>query len=108
MNLDRVITLQQPTSSRNNSGQYVLAYATARTAYAALNPTTAKEDNSGAQLYGQQVVRWAIRYATDVQHNWRVVHEYDGITDTYEIVGIMHNARRTYTTLIARLREYEQ
>jgi head-tail adaptor len=72
--------------------------------YAALNPTNAKEDNSGAQLYEERVVRWMIRTHASVQHDWRVIHN----GEEFEIIGILPNGRRTYQTLICKYRDNEQ
>jgi SPP1 family predicted phage head-tail adaptor len=104
MNLDRVIELHAPTTTRNLSGQYVTTFATQGNFYAALNPTTAREDNSGSQMYGLEVVRWAVRYNDAIKHTWRVIHN----NDEYDVIGIMHNGRRTYTTLICKLRDNDQ
>lgn len=99
MNLDREIQLHAPTTTQNSSGQYKQSFASQGDFYAALNPTTAREDNSGAQLYGLEVARWAIRYNTDVKYTWRVVHN----GDSWQVLGILHNGRKTYTTLICKL-----
>ena len=104
MNLDRRIELHQKVTSRNSSGQYLSTYTLHSTVYAALNPTNAKEDNSGAQLYEERVVRWMIRTHASVQHDWRVIHN----GEEYEIIGILPNGRRTYQTLICKYRDNEQ
>lgn len=99
MNLDRQVQLLAPATTRNNSGQYVISYTSQGDFYAALNPTYAREDNSGQQLIGVELVRWAVRYNEDVKHSWRVLHG----TDNWQVIGIMHNGRKTYTTLICKL-----
>jgi len=104
VNLDRRIELHQKVTSRNSSGQYLSTYTLHSTVYAALNPTNAKEDNSGAQLYEERVVRWMIRTHASVQHDWRVIHN----GEEYEIIGILPNGRRTYQTLICKYRDNEQ
>lgn len=104
MNLDRRINLLEPTTTRNNSGQYVLTYAVNSEVYAALNYTRANEDNSGWQLYGYSVVRWTIRYNANILHNWRVEHN----GEEYDIQGIIPDVRRTYMTLICKLRDNDQ
>lgn len=104
MNLDRRIELHQKVTSRNSSGQYLSTYTLHSTVYAALNPTNAKEDNSGAQLYEERVVRWMIRTHASVQHDWRVIHN----GEEFEIIGILPNGRRTYQTLICKYRDNEQ
>ena len=101
MNLDRVIELHAPTTTRNLSGQYVTTYSKQGSFYAALNPTTAREDNSGSQLYGLEIVRWVVRYNEDIRYTWRVLHN----DDEYDIIGILPNGRRTYSTLICRHRD---
>lgn len=104
MNLDRRIELHQKVTTRNSSGQYLSTYTLHSTVYAALNPTNAKEDNSGAQLYEERVVRWMIRTHASVQHDWRVIHN----GEEFEIIGILPNGRRTYQTLICKYRDNEQ
>ena len=104
MNLDRRIELHEKVTTRNSSGQYLSTYTLHSTVYAALNPTNAKEDNSGAQLYEERVVRWMIRTHASVQHDWRVIHN----GEQFEIIGILPNGRRTYQTLICKYRDNEQ
>jgi len=104
VNLDRRIELHQKVTTRNSSGQYLSTYTLHSTVYAALNPTNAKEDNSGAQLYEERVVRWMIRTHASVQHDWRVIHN----GEEFEIIGILPNGRRTYQTLICKYRDNEQ
>lgn len=104
MNLDRRIELHEPTTTRNNSGQYVNSYALFNTVYAALNPTTANEDNSGWQLYGFEIVRWVVRFDAAIKHTWRVIHN----SDEYEIKGILPDGRKNYLTLICKLRDNDQ
>jgi len=103
MNLDRRIELHELVTSRNTSGQYVKSFQLVNTVAAALNPSYSSENNSGDQLYGFVVVRFVIRYNTDVKHTWRVKHN----GDTYDIVGILPDGRRVYSTLICRIRDNE-
>ena len=111
MNLDRRIELHQKVTTRNSSGQYLSTYTLHSTVYAAENPITARvnpmsagEDNSGAQLYEYRIVRWVIRTHASVQHDWRVIHN----GEEFEIIGILPNGRRTYQTLICKYRDNEQ
>ena len=104
MNLDRIVQLLQPTVTRNNSGQYVESFSSVGDFYAALNPTTAREDNSGSQLYAVEVARWVVRYNTTVDHTWRLTHN----GKDHQIIGILHNGRKTYTTLICKALDNEQ
>lgn len=104
MNLDRRIELHEPTTSRNNSGQYLTSYALHSVVSAALNPSYANKDNSGWQMYGYQVFRFVIRYNPTVKHTWRVIHN----AEEFEITGILPDGRRTYQTLICKLRENDQ
>lgn len=104
MNLDRRIELYQLSLTRNNSGQYVKSFVLDSEVSAALNPSYSSENNSGDQLYGFVVVRFVIRYNSAIKHTWRVKHN----DELYDVIGVLPDGRRVYTTLICRLRDNEQ
>ena len=101
MNLDRRLELYQETTSRNNSGQYVKAYELTDTVWGALNPLVSTETFEANQKYGYAVVQFVIRYNTAVKHSWQLKHN----GDKYNVLGVLHNNRRVYTTLVCKIRD---
>ena len=93
MTLDRRIILQQPTVTKNNSGQVKRAFASAGTFYAQI-----VQAHEGVETFVNQqdiskvVYTWRLRYQTTIKASWKL--QYD--SENYDIVSIAPEGRRRY------------
>jgi SPP1 family predicted phage head-tail adaptor len=97
--LDTRITLQEPTTSRDDFGQSTQTFAGVASVWAQRRDISAKETTESDQRVASTRTEWTIRWRSDVRETWRVVLK-TGRTDTWEIVGILELGRREGLRLI--------
>ena len=88
--LDRRITIQSPTSTRDGAGQPVEAWALLATVWARVEHLRGKEPFQGQEFNAQRTSVFTIRYRTDLDETMRII--FDG--DTYDILAIAEKGRR--------------
>lgn len=100
--LDRRITLYQPTTVRTATGATTTTYAEAATVWARVRASTASEQirNGLTSAAAPHAIR--IRYRTDVDETWRIGFE----GRTLEIGSVIEFGRREALDIVAtELRE---
>lgn len=97
--LDRKISIQEPTTTRDDFGQSVDAFAEVAKVWAQRRDISAKENTETDQPVASTRTEWTIRWRSDIRETWRVVTTTDRI-QTFEIVGILELGRREGLRLI--------
>lgn len=88
--LDRRITLQERTDTRDAAGEPIPAWTTLDTVWAALIPLTGREQFEAQQVNAQRPAKFQIRYRDDVTETMRI--SWDG--EVWDINGISQIGRR--------------
>ena len=105
MTLDRRVTLYEPTTTVNNSGQVKRSYASAGDYYAQeVIPgveVTGSEVFANDQMQSQYIVNWRMRYQTSVTADWKV--GYNG--KYYDIISVAPEGRKRYILVKTKLRD---
>jgi len=105
MTLDRRVTLYEPTTTVNNSGQVKRSYASAGTYYAQeVIPgleVAGSENFVNDQMQSQYVVNWRLRYQTSVTADWKL--EYNG--KVYDIISVTPEGRKRFILVKTKLRD---
>jgi len=105
MTLDRRVTLYEPTTTVNNSGQVKHSYASAGTYYAQeVIPgleVAGSENFVNDQMQSQYVVNWRLRYQTAVTADWKL--EYNG--KVYDIISVTPEGRKRFILVKTKLRD---
>lgn len=83
-NLDRRITIEQPSTSRNGFGENEPTWSTLATVWAEVYPVKGSEEFAGQQVYAENTLGFRIRYRTDVTREMRV--DYNG--EKYDIRSV--------------------
>lgn len=100
--LDRRITLQNPSSSKDAFGEAVRTYSTLATVWAMIEYRgVPKEDEESEKLTSSNKVRFTIRYRSDVTAKTKVSYD----SKTYEVEGVSEMGRDRYTILDTILRD---
>jgi len=86
--LNRRVTLQSQTVSRDAVGQAKSVWTDAATVWAAVLPLRGKEYFESAKVNSEITVRIIIRYRADVKPSWRAIAG----GDSYDIVEIINPA----------------
>lgn len=97
--LDRKISIQQPTTTRDAFGQSVDTFAEVAQVFAQRRDIAGKETSESDQPVASTRTEWTIRWRADIRETWRVVTTTDRI-QTFEIVGILELGRREALRLI--------
>lgn len=97
--LDRKISLQQPTTTRDDFGQSTDAFSEVSRVWAQRRDISGKETTESDQPVAATRTEWTIRWRSDIRETWRVVTTTDRI-QTFEIVGILELGRREGLRLI--------
>ena len=97
--LDRKISIQEPTTTRDAFGQSVDTFAEVAKVWAQRRDISAKEATETDQPVASTRTEWTIRWRSDIRETWRVVTTTDRI-QTFEIVGILELGRREGLRLI--------
>jgi SPP1 family predicted phage head-tail adaptor len=96
--LDRRITLQYPTYSRNAVGESVRTWVNAANVWASWLPQGGREFRAALSWHADATGIFRIRHRTDITQEWRVVHG----DDTFEVIVPQEIDRRCYIDLIVR------
>lgn len=95
--LDRTITLQANTPTRDTVGASIPGWATLATVSAAVEPLSGSEVIAAQQIGTQQAQRFRIRYRADVTTLNRLVYN----SVTYGIISVMEDGRREWLLILA-------
>ncbi len=101
--LDRRITIQQNTTTRDAAGQPIPSWADLATVWAEVVPTGGREIFEAQQTGAETVAKFRIRYRGDVLRKMRVVYD----TDNYDIADVAEDRRferRQYEIITATAR----
>ena len=105
MTLDRRVTLYEPTTTVNNSGQVKRSYASAGTFYAMEvipeTGTIGSESFVNDQMQSQYMVTWRLRYQTAITADWKV--ENGG--KYYDIIAVTPEGRKRFILVKTKLRD---
>lgn len=99
--LDRRITLKNPSISTDSYGEAVRTYSTLSDVWAKVEYMTSDEKEENERLTNITKVRFTIRYRSDVDAKTKI----EWHSDTYEIDGILPVGREKFLQLITRVRE---
>ena len=98
--MDRRITIERGTPSRNSSGGEVLTWASLATRWAAVTFEAGSENTSAKKETASQVTVFRTRYITGLTEKDRI--SYDGAC--YDITQIQEQGRRHYHTIYTEYR----
>lgn len=84
------LQLQRAVEARNGYGEVIQAWSTAATVWGSAEPLQGREYQLAKQTQAETMMRFRIRYRTDVRPSWRVVC--DG--RNYDIVDAQPDERR--------------
>lgn len=105
MTLDRRVTLYEPTTTVNSSGQVKRSFTSAGTFYAQeVIPgieVAGSESFVNDQMQSQYVVNWRLRYQTAVTADWKV--GYGG--KYYDIISVAPEGRKRFILVKTKLRD---
>ena len=105
MTLDRRVTLYEPTTTVNNSGQVKRSFTSAGDFYAQevipQTGTVGTEIFANDQMQSQYYVTWRMRYQTTVTADWKL--EYN--SKSYDIIAITPEGRKRFILVKTKLRD---
>lgn len=108
MTLDRRVTLYEPTTTVNNSGQVKRSFASAGVFYAQEvipeTGTIGSETFVNDQMQSQYMITWRMRYQTAVTADWKI--GYGG--KYYDIIAITPEGRKRFILVKSKLRDNGQ
>lgn len=108
MTLDRRVTLYEPTTTVNNSGQVKRSFASAGVFYAQEvipeTGTVGSESFVNDQMQSQYMITWRMRYQTAVTADWKI--GYGG--KYYDIIAITPEGRKRFILVKSKLRDNGQ
>lgn len=96
-NLDRRITIQAPTRSRNSLGEEVQSWSDTAEVWAEVKPLTGRELFQAQQVVEQATHQVTIRYRAGITSDMRVVRDGGGILN---IAFAQEINRREYLQLL--------
>lgn len=101
--LDLRVTLWEPTTSVNASGQVTKGWASAGTFYAEriVNENGGSESMPYDQMVSAGMYLWRLRFPNSVKPNWKL--EYN--SEDYDIISVLPEGRRRYIIIKSRLRD---
>ena len=102
--LDRRITIQQNTTTRDAAGQPIDSWADLATVWAEVIPVGGSEIFQAKQTGAEAVAKFRIRYRGDILRKMRVVYD----SDNYDIADVAEDrrsrARRQFEIITATAR----
>jgi SPP1 family predicted phage head-tail adaptor len=102
MTLDRRVTLYEPTTTVNSSGQVKRSFTSAGDFYAQeVLPQPGTEIFANDQMQSQYYVTWRMRYQTTVTADWKL--EYN--SKSYDIIAITPEGRKRFILVKTKLRD---
>jgi SPP1 family predicted phage head-tail adaptor len=101
--LDLRVTLYQPTTTVNASGQATKGWTSAGTYYAerVVSESSGTESMPYDQMVSSSIYLWRLRYPNSVKPNWKL--EYN--SEDYDILSVVPEGRRRFIIVKARLRD---
>lgn len=99
--LDRRITIETPTSTKDATGAPTLSWATLAEVGANMKWKGGDESEVLSKVTAKTRVQFLIRYRTDIDHSMRI--SYDG--DYYNILAILDDQWNMYLTIKTELVE---
>jgi len=84
--LDQRVTLQKPSTERDDYGQQINAWTTLGEAWAAVEPLQGREFLAAGAEQSEVTARIRMRWRSNIAANMRVLHG----TDTYNIQTCIH------------------
>lgn len=108
MTLDRRITLYQPTTSQNSSGQVKRSFVSAGEFYAQevipQTGTVGSETFMNDQMQSQYMITWRMRYNTTVTADWKIGYE----GKYYDIIAVTPEGRKRFILVKTKHRDNGQ
>jgi len=105
MTLDRRITLYQPTTSQNSSGQVKRSFESAGDFYAQEvipgSEVAGSERFENDQITSSYITTWRLRYQTAVTADWKLAFN----SKYYDIVSVIPEGRKRYILVKTKLRD---
>jgi SPP1 family predicted phage head-tail adaptor len=101
--LDRRITLEQPTETRDSYGEAVPVWAELATVFAEYEPLQGREQVEAQGINADLSARFRIRYRPDVVPTTKMRIVYDGQTYGIEAVTEAGRGRRRLVEMLARV-----
>lgn len=101
--LDLRVTLYQPTTTVNDSGQVIKTWTSAGTFYAEriVPGATGSETMPYDQMQSSTSITWRLRYPNSVAAKWKLT--YNG--EDYDIVSVAPEGRRRFLLVKTNLRD---
>lgn len=108
MTLDRRVTLYEPTTSQNSSGQVKRSFVSAGEFYAQevipQTGTVGSEFMANDQMQSQYIITWKLRYQTAVTADWKI--GYAG--KYYDIIAVTPEGRKRFILVKTKQRDNGQ
>lgn len=108
MTLDRRITLYQPTTSQNSSGQVKRSFESAGDFYAQevipQTGTVGSELFLNDQMQSQYMISWRMRYNTTITADWKI--GFGG--KFYDIIAVTPEGRKRFILVKTKQRDNGQ
>ena len=93
------LTLQSKTCTRDSYGAAIVAWATVRTVWGAIEPLSGRELTAQSQVQAEAQVKILLRYTTGIDTTWRVSHD----SKYYDILAVINHDEKDYMlTLLCR------
>ena len=105
MTLDRRITLYQPTTSQNSSGQVKRSFVSAGDFYAQEvipgSEVAGSERFENDQMTSSYITTWRLRYQTSLTADWKLAFN----SQYYDIVSVVPEGRKRFILVKTKLRD---
>lgn len=101
--LDLRVTLYQPTTATNNSGQVTKTWTSAGTFYAEriVPGATGTETMPYDQMQSATSITWRLRYPNSVAAKWKLTYN----AEDYDIISVAPEGRRRFLLVKTTLRD---
>ena len=99
--LDRRITIQQPSESQSAFVDMTISWATLRSVWAHVIYKSGNEKDQADRITDITTVIFTIRYASDVTQQMRVSFD----SNTYYIDEVLHHGRKKWTQLKVKIKQ---
>ena len=97
--LDRSITIETATLTKNSIGEKTKSWSTFKTVWAQVTPMLGKETLADAQLRAPVMTKFRIRYLAGLKHTMRILHN----GEYYDIQSIIESDRNEQIEILARV-----
>jgi SPP1 family predicted phage head-tail adaptor len=101
--LDLRVTLYEPTTATNQSGQVIKTWASAGSFYAEriILPQAGSEGMPYDQMESSAIITWRLRYQTAVKANWKLTYN----SEDYDIISVVPEGRKRFILVKTKLRD---